>query len=106
MMHAMSDIMRVAQVGIEIPPDSDRIRLLLLAGNADSPVRVDLSHDEAVKFYQKGESNLLDPAWQQIGHSLRQGALKIWFTRAVYENLICLVRSAVTENWTAPTVLH
>jgi hypothetical protein len=104
MMHAMSDIMRVAQVGIEIPPDSDRVRLLLMARNADTAIRVDLSHDEAVKFYQKGESNLLDPAWHQIGHSLRRGALKIWFTRTVYETLISLVRSAVTDPW--PRVVH
>jgi hypothetical protein len=104
MMQVMSDIMRVAQVGIEIPSDSDRIRLLLMARNTDAAVRVDLSRDEAVKFYQKGESNLLDPAWHQIGHSLRQGALKIWFTRAVYETLISLVRSAVTDPW--PRVVH
>jgi hypothetical protein len=104
MMHAMSDIMRVARVGIEIPSDSDRIRLLLMARNTDAAVRVDLSRDEAVKFYQKGESNLLDPAWHQIGHSLRHGALKIWFTRAVYEDLIVLVRSAVTDPW--PRVVH
>jgi hypothetical protein len=106
MMSLMSDIMRVAQVGVEIPTDSDRIRLLLMARNADTSVRVDMSRDEAVRFYQKGESNLLDPAWHQIGHSLRQGALKLWFTRPVYENLIGLVRSAVTEDWHAPAVLH
>ncbi len=99
-MQAMSDTVQVAQVGVEIPPNSDHVCLLLVARNSDGgAIRVDLSHDEAVKFYQKGESNLLDQSWQQIGHGLRNGTLKVRFKRIDYETLIALVRSAVADPW-------
>jgi hypothetical protein len=100
MMQVMSDTVQVAQVGVEIPPNSDHVCLLLVARNSDGgAIRVDLTRDEAVKFYRKGESSLLDRSWQHIGHGLRQGTLKVWFKRADYETLVALVRSAVTEPW-------
>jgi hypothetical protein len=101
MMQAMSDIIRVARVGVEIPSDSDHVFLLLVAHHSDGAVvRVDLTKDEAIKFYQKGELNLLDPLWQNIGHGLRHGTLNVWFKRTDYETLVALVRSAATdERW-------